>query len=151
MRYKIGRLWTLAFRALKICSNECLQDEMVFLEKVLMENDYPVWFIAKHLRIHRNENVNMEGPEKKQLFVQLPFRWDLHDKCIQQRITSGINNTFLSAKLIISHSTRTLMLFNIKDKRPTSCQSQIVSEFKCICSCFVLRQLFDNYKIAWQI
>jgi hypothetical protein len=88
MKYKIGLLRTLSFRASKICSPECLAEEMAFLRTTLLRNNFPPIFIDKHLRLPSKPNFIYEGPEKKQLFIKLPFLGDIHNQLISKRMSA---------------------------------------------------------------
>jgi hypothetical protein len=58
---------------------------------------------------------------------------DNYSRLINQRVRTGINSTFTSARVIISNSTRPLLLSNSKDKLPSSCQSHVVYKFTWSC------------------
>ena len=76
--YKVGMIYTLAYRCFKICSNWTrFHEELKFSKHILLKNEYPLSFIDKCFKMVINKLVikrpQVTTVEKKTLVLSLPL------------------------------------------------------------------------------
>ena len=101
--YKVSLVKTLFSRALRICCPCLLRDEMVFLRRTLLANGYPGHFIDKH-SVERNVSEPSMGPEKKNLYVRIPFLGDPQSATIKRQLANAFRS-FNAAKVNMLFTT----------------------------------------------
>ncbi|VDL95681.1 unnamed protein product [Schistocephalus solidus] len=89
----------LAQRARKICSADCIEEELRNIENFLRENGYPDRSITKNL-VTRPEKPTTLTAEKKTLFLKVPFQWDAVSKLLKRRLDQAVARTFPAATAI---------------------------------------------------
>ena len=80
--YKVGMIYTLAYRCFKICSDWTkFHEELNFLKQVFLKNGYPLSFIGKCFKMVINKLVikrpQVTTVEKKTLILSLPHLGDI--------------------------------------------------------------------------
>ncbi|VDO72313.1 unnamed protein product [Schistosoma mattheei] len=99
MSYKKGIVRTTFDCARKLCSKECLDDEINLIINVLREYVYPLKSIQKHAKT--NLRTKYDGVEKKTHFLHLRFKGDEIAGLINHRLTSALKVDYPAAKLMI--------------------------------------------------
>jgi hypothetical protein len=122
----------LTERATKICSNDCLQDELDFLKHTFTLNGYPERFILKTMQsIRKAPKIQTAG--KKRVYISLPFRGDSISEVITRKLKCSIETTFMAANLCLSFSSSPAISFQLKDRLPKSTTSFCIYSFVCSC------------------
>ena len=80
--YKVGMIYTLAYRIFKVCSDWTrFHEELNFLKHVFLKNGYPLSFIDKCFKMVINKLVikhpQVTTVEKKTLVLSLPYLGDV--------------------------------------------------------------------------
>ncbi|CAH8579144.1 unnamed protein product [Schistosoma curassoni] len=131
MSYKKGIVRNLFDRARKICSKECLEEEITTITKCLRENAYPDKFIHKYA--NTNPPIKHDTVEKKTCFLSLRFKGDEVAGIINHRINSALKMTYPAAKLTTLWKTYcSLKQTKIDKSSPLSC-SNCIYQFTCTC------------------
>ncbi|CAH8606449.1 unnamed protein product [Schistosoma rodhaini] len=130
---KRNLIHSLCYRIHRICSTECINEELEFLKKTLMKNGYPDRFIEKNMnRSSVDKNLSYSVP-KKSLYISLEFKGDRTSDIIKNRLTTTIKRTFNAAKLRITFTSKNLFSVSIKDKLPRLVASMCIYQFTCSC------------------
>lgn len=132
IQYKKGIVRTLFDRSRKICSPECLNQEIEFLTKTLAENGYPVAFIKQHSK-ERVKSLN-NGPECKPVYIRLPFPGDPAADRLHRMLRNRTKAAYPAADPRIIFETQAIGVRSLKDSVPLGRRSHIIYEFKCKCS-----------------
>jgi hypothetical protein len=122
----------LTERAIKICSDDCLQEELNFLKELFLLNGYPQKFIVKTIE-STQKRPSLYSAEKKKVFINLPFKGDSMAEVITRRLVHSIGMTYMAANLHLSFSSTPLIRLRLKDKLPNSTTSFCVYSFACSC------------------
>ena len=101
MVFKVGMMYTLAYRCFKICSDWIkFHEELIFMKQVLLKNGCPLSFIDKCFKMVINKLV-IKRPlvttvEKKTLILSLPYLGDisLQARTKLRKSFKGILNRF---------------------------------------------------------
>ena len=131
---KTNLINTLVHRALKICSDTTLDQEIEFIRSVLIENGYPEFLINSKISqtINRFKQNPKEGPQKCPIYLKLP--WIGEPALIfERKVKESVNNCFGSVQTRVIFSTRRLWPVAQKDFLPTLHQSNVVYEYVCRC------------------
>ena len=100
--YKVGMIYTLAYRCFKICSDgKKFHEELDFLKHVFLKNGYPLSFIEKCFKMVINKLVikctQVTTVEKTILILSLPY---LRDVFLQTKLNQG--NLSKSCLIVVS-------------------------------------------------
>ena len=131
LSYKRNLVRNLFNRATKICSPEHLEAEKTLLTKTLQANGYPLRFILRHSQVTSADLV--EGPQKKPVFLVLPFPGDSFSSFLKHRILNITGKVVPSAAPRIIYKTRPISIRPLKDRIPTVRASNLVYKFSCDC------------------
>ena len=142
--YKKASVVSMIQRALSICSTyTLLANEFDEIRRISQLNNYPISFVDTCIGIgltkHRNKfnnnnnmNLPMIGPEKRRMFVEIPYVGNKTETLKKQinRLTSNIRPD-LDIRFVAKppHSVQTY--FPVKDPVPTHLKSDIVYSVKC--------------------
>ena len=135
--YKVGMIYTLAYRCFKICSAWTkFHEERNFLKQVFLKNGYPLSFIDKCLKMVINKLVikrpQVTTVEKKTLILLLPYLGDISLQT-QKKLRKSFKNILNCCKLqIVFKSQRKLAnVFRFKDRLPFDLVSGVVYKYTC--------------------
>ena len=132
LKYKRNLVRCLASRARKICSGDTLEEELKFIQQALQDNGYPDKFIEQYTRpIAQPEQFDCV--RKKELYIKIPFKGDVHSERLVQSLRAAVNSTFPAAKLRSVYSTSPVIRMQVKDRLPKLTSSMIIYSFKCVC------------------
>ncbi|CAH8446164.1 unnamed protein product [Schistosoma bovis] len=131
MSYKKGIVRTLFDRSSKICSKECLEDEIYLITNYLRENVYTVKFIQKYGQT--NPRVKYNIIEKKTCFLHLGFKGDEITEIINRRINSALKMTYPAAKLTMLWETNCSLKQTKIDRSSFLRSSNCIYQFTCTC------------------
>ena len=155
LKQKRNLLRCLSFRARKICSTSTLENELKLIENVLLENGYPLNFIRKNLD-EKTKSEPIQLAQKKELYIQLPFKGDPMCEYTSKRLQLAIKRTYPAALLRLSFNSRKMIYPHSKDKLPVLTTSMVTYSFVCSCSANYIgrttRQLatrVKEHKPAW--
>ena len=135
--YKSNLIFTLLFRAFKLCSNfELFHQEILNLKNIFKRNGYPHNFIDVCFKrflnkIFRDKKVYAPA-RKKELVCVLPF---IGKKSLQLRsklVKSVQNNlSFCHLKVVFQFPRKLCTLFRLKDTFNKKIRSDIVYRYSC--------------------
>jgi hypothetical protein len=132
--YKINLVKSLFSRAHKICSHDSLETELDLIRKVLLDNGYPPFFIDRFKKSDQCSPDKYFGPEKKPIFLRLPFIGDKAAAFARRTLTQSFR-TFPAAKVTLFVSTCRIPSASPKDRLPVRLQHNIIYSFVCTCGC----------------
>ena len=130
--YKIGLMKSLVHRSVRICSSDTLLDELHLLRRVFLDNGYPMFFIDKYL-VPPQQRLPLYGPEKKPVFVNLPFIGDRASTYVKQSLRSLLKCA--PVKPFVTFATSRVPVASPKDKLTASAQCKVIYQFVCSCGC----------------
>ena len=132
MKLKVNLISCLVNRARKICSEDVLTNELEFLRKVFLKNGYPRQMIEKRLQA-TPERCIVPTVEKKNVYINLPFKGDTLTLLTEKKLSSAVNRAFSAARLRIFFTSTPAVRLQHKDKVPRSEASFCVYSFSCSC------------------
>ncbi|CAH8868003.1 unnamed protein product [Trichobilharzia szidati] len=132
LKYKRNLIKCLVHRAREICSDECLDEELNNIQRLLRENGYPEKFIDKNMNLKPKQSKLPTVP-KKALFLQMQFLGDNTSEIITHRLRNAVKRAFLAAQLRCIFKTTPLLRSGIKDKLPNFASSMCIYQFNCSC------------------
>ena len=132
-RYKANLVKCLFERARKICSEESLESEFDFIRRVLIDNGYPPFFIDRY-KSPKLCSENVFGPQKKTIFVKLPFLGDKAADFARRSLRDSLK-LYPAAKPVILFSTNRIPSASPKDRVPVRLQHNLIYSFACTCGC----------------
>ena len=135
--YKVGMIYTLAYRCFKICSDWTkFHEELNFLKHVFLKNGYPLSCIDKCFKMVIDKLV-INRPqvtvfEKKTLILSLPYLGDISLQT-RTKLRKSFKNILNCCKLqIVFKSQRKLAnVFQFKDCLPFDLLSGVVYKYTC--------------------
>ena len=135
--YKVGMIYTLAYRCFKICSDWTkFHEELNFLKHVFLKNGYPLSCIDKCFKMVIDKLV-INRPqvtvfEKKTLILSLPYLGDISLQT-RTKLRKSFKNILNCCKLqIVFKSQRKLAnVFRFKDCLPFDLLSGVVYKYTC--------------------
>ena len=139
MRMKRNLIHCLTGRAMKICTDDAINDELKFLRNLFTANGYPEHFVDKNMKLSRKSKSEF-GPTKKNVYLSLPFKGDIQDEILTKRLTHAVKNTFNAGTIRLHFTSSPLLRLRLKDKVSDSAASFCVYRFTCSCgACYIGR------------
>ena len=130
--YKVGMIYTLAYRCFKICSDWTkFHEELNFLKHVFLKNGYPLSFIDKCFKMVINKLVikrpQVTTVEKKTLILSLPYLGDisLQTRTKLRKSFKGILNC-CKLQIVFKSQRKLANVFRFKDRLPSDIVSGVV-------------------------
>ncbi|KAA3678154.1 uncharacterized protein DEA37_0006302 [Paragonimus westermani] len=120
----------LTRRALRICTEDTIAQELAFIRAIFIQNGYPERFIDRAMQQRRVKD-RLHSVEKKAVHIGLPFKGDTLAETITRKLTSAVNRTFYAAKLRVHFTSNPVLCSRLKDKVPISAASFCVYSFTC--------------------
>ena len=131
---KINLIHTLVRRAVSICSQRRLQEELDKIKTILLDNGYPDDVVDLNIarRVELLKRGKLHGPRPCPLYMKLPW---IGDKSVvfEKKLKNAVRFCFNAGSLRVIFSTTPLMKINIKDPLPTLARSNVVYNFECLC------------------
>ena len=109
--------------------------------------------IKRELDIRMEDKVKLEfeGPEKKKVYIRLPYIGDMSTK-IKNVIRKGLPGKF--NLIMINKYTKLNQMFGFKDRQPKHLKHDLVYRIDCSCgrryigeTCRALKTRFDEHMI----
>ena len=139
MRMRRNLIYCLTGRAMKICTDDAINDELKFLRNLFTANGYPEHFVDKNMKLSRKSKSEF-GPTKKNVYLSLPFKGDIQDEILTKRLTHAVKNTFNAGTIRLHFTSSPLLRLRLKDKVSDSAASFCVYCFPCSCgACYIGR------------
>ena len=139
MKRKINLISTLVHRALVICSESTVQNELSSIRTILINNGYPEALINTVITKKMNQfrRPTQLGPKKCAVYLHLPWLGNVSMR-YEMQIKIAVKRCYFAVELCIVYTTRHLLPAAQKDVLPASHQSNIVYQFLCHCTWVVL-------------
>ena len=135
--FKVGMMYTLAYRCLKICFNWTrFHEELNFLKHVFLENVFPLSFISKCFKMVISK-LDIKRPqvttvEKKTLILSLLYLGyvSLQTRTKLRKYFKGILNC-CKLQFFFKSRRKPANAFRFKDRLPFGLLSGVVYEYTC--------------------
>ena len=132
IQYKRNLVRNLFDRSRRICTKDTFPSEFQFLIKTLEANGYPHSFISKHNQPTTPAEPQF-GPEKKPVFLKLPFMGDNEPLLLKRRLRHYTGAVYPAARPFVVFNTTPVWFVSLKDRIPAIGKSKVIYEFKCGC------------------
>ena len=134
MKRKFNLISTLVYRALVICSESTLQNELSYIRTILIKNGYSeaVINIVITKKINQFCRPTQSGPKKSPVHLHLPWLGNISMKYKMQNKTA-VKRCYFAVEPCIVYTTRQLLPAAQKDVLSALHQSNIVYQFLCHC------------------
>ena len=132
MKRKTNLISTLVHRALVICSESTLQNELPNIRTILINNGYPEAVINTVITKKMNQfcRPTQLGPKKCPVYLHLPRLGNVSMR-YEMQIKTAVIRCYFAVEPCIVYTTRQLLPAAKKDVLPASHQSNIVYQFLC--------------------
>ena len=138
LAYKKSLVNSLVYRAWRICSSyELFHSELNFLRTVLAANSYPRTFVETIIRNFLDKQFSTSlpvfGPQKKKVFLSLPFIGDVTCLKFSRQMNRLLGKTvpWLSLRIIFRPARKLSCLSKIKSQFATLTNSGLVYKVSC--------------------
>ena len=125
----------LSYRALNICSDCRIEDELKVIKDIVINNGYPEEVIDDNIKftVTRFKNKNKTfGPPKCPVYFRLPWVGSA-SQSFAETIASSVYSCYHAVNLRPTFTTRMAFSSTHKDKLPIFKQSMLI--YKCVCRC----------------
>ena len=133
---KLNLIRCLSYRALNICSDSKIEEELKVIKEIFINNGYPEEVIDNNIKftVTRLKNKNKTfGPPKYPVYFRLPWVGSAN-KSFAERIATFVYRCYHAVNLQLIFTTRTALNSTHKDKLPIFKQSMLIYKFECRCS-----------------
>ena len=134
VQYKANLVRCLVNRVFRICTPDKLDQEVKKVYCVLESNGYPPSFVRKFGQLPKPPVPVQFGPEKKAVYLKLPFIGDNAAVHFRRAFRSAMH-AFSCIQLRVVFSTRSVNVGSLKDKLPVLSSSNAIYQFSCTCGC----------------
>ena len=134
MKRKINLISTLVHRALVICSESTLQNELSNIRTILINNSNPEVVINTAITKKMNQfcRPTQLGPKKCPVYLHLSWLGNISMR-YEMQIKTAVKRCYFAVEPRIVYSTRQLLPAAEKNVIPASQQSNIVYQYLCHC------------------
>ena len=128
VKYKVGLVRCLVNRALRICSDAKLNDELEFLKGLFLNNGYPIGVVNKFVSRRAVIDVGKANTGQRVVF-RLPYVGERHCD-LERRVRSVVHRAFDDVNVVTVYNVRRAFMV-MKDVLPTNLLSKVVHSFEC--------------------
>ena len=128
VKYKVGLVGCLVNRALRICSDGKLNDELEFLKEMFVRNGYPIDIVNKFVSRSGLMAVGKVNTGQRVAF-RLPYVGERHCD-LERRVPSIVRRAFDDLNVVTVYNVRRAFTV-MKDVLPANLQSKVVHSFAC--------------------
>ena len=134
MKRKTNLISTLVHKALAICSESTLQNELYYIRTILINNGYLEVVINTVITKKMNQfcRPTQLGPRKCTVYLHLPWLGNVSMR-YEMQIKTAVKRCYFTVEPCIVYTTRQLLPAAKKDVLLASHQSNIVYQFLCHC------------------
>ena len=131
---KIKLIATLVHRAIKICSVNKIDNELATLQRLFVENGFPVGIVQSTIRrkLDRTKQAVDSDPEIRTVVMRLPYIGK-PSVVYGKRIASTVSRCYRSVSVVPIFTTRKVPTRALKDALPTLASSNIIYLYECHC------------------
>ena len=142
---------TLVHRALAICLESTLQNELSNIRTILINNGYPKAVINTVITKKMNQfrKPTQLGPKICPVYLHLPWLGKVSMK-YEMQIKTAVKRCYFAVEPRIVYITRQLLPTAQKDVLPASHQSNIVYQFLCHCDSRYVGRTFQRLQHSIQ-
>ena len=135
-KHKLNLIRSLTSRAIKICSESKLEEELQNLRVIFRKNGYPTELVERIIT-----QTTTKPPKTKEqseaspgsiVFLKLPWIGEISRK-FKKEIEETITKASVTTTPIVSFTTRHTFNGVYKDSLPTTSKSFVVYNFQCCC------------------
>ena len=134
MKRKTSLVLTLVHRALKICSESKLKEEINQIKKILLDNGYPKAFVLKLLskKITQFSTPKRFGPDKCPVYLRVSYTGKT-SLTLEKNVRTAVENCYGSVTVRTVFVSRQMLPASRKDVLPAHQKSSVIYEYKCHC------------------
>ena len=118
----------LTDRVRRLCSEDTVDKELLFLRQVFINNGSPERLFDKYVK-QRQKQDKVSLAAKTSEYISLPFKSETQVKIISRGLSATMRRTFYAANLRISFTSFPALQFHLKDKVPSSAAFFCVHSF----------------------
>lgn len=135
-KHKLNLIRSLTSRAIKICSESKLEEELQNLRVIFRKNGYPTELVERIMtqtttKPPKTKEQNEASPGSI-VFLKLPWIGEISRK-FKKEIEETITKASVTTTPIVSFTTRHTFNGVYKDSLPTTSKSFVVYNFQCCC------------------
>ena len=134
LKRKASLVSTLVHRALMICSNTKLKDEIYRLKEIFLDNGYPESFVLKHIsmKISQFSEPKRFGPEKCPVYLRVTYTGKA-SLTLEKNVKAAVENCYGSVTTRVVFVSKQMLPTARKDVLPALQKSSVIYEYKCHC------------------
>ena len=131
---KIKLIATLVHRAINICSANKIDGELATLQRLFVDNGFPVGIVQSTIRrkLTRTKQMLESDPEKRSVVMRLPYIGK-PSVIYGKRIASAVSRCYKSVNVATIFTTRKVPTRSLKDALPTPALSNVIYLYECHC------------------
>ena len=134
-RYKINLIRSLVSRAVKICSEDTLENEIEQLRQILANNGYPSNVVERVIRSALTPRQPAIGPKQFPVYLRLPWIGTRASEGFETRIDQAVKRGYGTCSVKVIFTSRPMFCSSVKDRLPTQQLSNVIYLFQCRCDC----------------
>lgn len=134
-RRKVNLILTLTHRALKICSQCKLGQELDKITNLLIQNGYPEQLVISVIKrkVEEETDKRPEGPHKCKAYLRLPYIGSQALESVKRRIKQVVTKCYNTVVPQIVTVSKRMLPIATKDVLPIQQRSKVIYQFKCDC------------------
>ena len=134
IKRKAGLVSTLVHRALKICSNSKLKEEIHRIKEILLDNGYPESFVLKQIlrKIAQFSEPKRFGPEKCPVYLRVAYTGRA-SLTLATNVKAAVENCYGSVTTRVVFVSKQMLPTARKDVLPAHQKSHVIYEYKGHC------------------
>ena len=132
---KTNLIAMLVHRALMICTKNKLKQEIDFIKKILLDNEYPEDIVLKHIstKIAQFSTAKPFGPEKCPVYLRALWIGSASQQ-LEHQVKSAVQNCYEAVSPHLNFFPGQCMLSAAKkDVLPANQSSMVIYEYVCHC------------------
>ena len=137
VKRKTNVIACLVNRAIKLCSDVKLSDELDRIREIFLNLGYPDRIIERTVErvvsnISRAKIDDSEEERKSPVYLRLPYLGPTSNR-FAQAIRRAVEDCYRSTQLRVVFKTRTCIAENTKGRSPTNQQNNVIYKYVCHC------------------
>ena len=131
---KTNLIACLVKRALRLCSDEKVAEEMEKIREIFLNLGYPDAVITRSIETTQSNatRVDRDPEPKSPVYLRLPYLGPISSR-YENVIRKSVQECYESVQMRIIYKTRSCITENTKEKLPSNHQSKVIYKYVCHC------------------
>ena len=152
-RRKVSLVKTLTHRALMICSEKHLPEEIDAIKEIFSNNGYPSWLVANTIDKKINQfqmcSEPVYGPKKCRVYIRLPYIGSNSD-LYRRKITNVVSRCYGAVTPQVMFTSKSIFALPSKTPYPPTQEANLFTVLNAVVTAYTWVGLVSDWRVEYR-